>query len=72
MAHLRPKYGVEGQEGQEPTPDPEKGRELISEMVRELACIDLMLEPIMPETSGRIIAAIVANKKPANLFPRKE
>ncbi len=52
--------------------DPEKGKELIRVMVRELAFIDEMLEPIMPETSGKIIAAIMANKKPTNLFPRKE
>ncbi len=52
--------------------EPERGRALIEEMVHELAAIDLMLEPIMPDTSGKIIAAIIANKKPENLFPRKE
>jgi methionyl-tRNA synthetase len=52
--------------------DPEKGRELIEVMVRELAFIDEMLEPILPATSGKIIEAIMANKKPENLFPRKE
>jgi methionyl-tRNA synthetase len=52
--------------------DPEKGRELIKAMVRELAFIDQMLEPILPQTSGKIIEAIMANKKPENLFPRKE
>jgi methionyl-tRNA synthetase len=52
--------------------DPAKGKELIAAMVRELAFIDEMLEPIMPETSAKIIAAISANKKPENLFPRKE
>ena len=52
--------------------DPEKGKKLIEELVHELAAIDLMLEPIMPETSRRIIKAIMANKKPENLFPRKE
>lgn len=52
--------------------DPEKGRDLIEKMVRELAFIDEMLEPIMPQTSAKIIEAIMANKKPVNLFPRKE
>lgn len=52
--------------------DAAKGKKLIEELVRELAAIDLMLEPIMPETSKKIIEAIMANKKPENLFPRKE
>ena len=52
--------------------DPAKGKELIEVMVRELAFIDEMLEPILPATSGKIIEAIMANKKPENLFPRKE
>ncbi len=52
--------------------DPEKGKGIITELVRELAFIDEMLEPLLPRTSGAIIQAIVANKKPENLFPRKE
>jgi methionyl-tRNA synthetase len=52
--------------------DPERGRELIVELVKELAAIDLMLEPLLPATSQKIIDAIMANKKPENLFPRKE
>ncbi|HEY5382940.1 MAG TPA: methionine--tRNA ligase [Candidatus Paceibacterota bacterium] len=52
--------------------DPERGRELIAELVRELAAIDLMLEPLLPQTSQKIIDAIMANKKPANMFARKE
>jgi methionyl-tRNA synthetase len=52
--------------------DQKKGKELIEEMVRELAFIDEMLEPVLPETSRKIIEAIMANKKPENLFPRKE
>lgn len=52
--------------------DPEKGRELITDLVKELAAIDLLLEPFMPETSKKIINAIVANKKPENLFLRKD
>lgn len=52
--------------------DAAKGKALIAELVKELAYIDLMLEPILPETSKKIIEAIVANKKPENLFPRKD
>jgi methionyl-tRNA synthetase len=52
--------------------DPERGRALIEELVRELAAIDQMLEPIMPATSRKIIEAIMANKKPENLFLRKD
>lgn len=52
--------------------DVEKGRAMIAALVHELAAIDLMLEPIVPETSKKIIEAIMANKKPENLFPRKD
>jgi methionyl-tRNA synthetase len=52
--------------------DPEKGRAIITELVHELAAIDLMLEPLIPQTSKKIIEAIVANQKPENLFPRKD
>ena len=52
--------------------DPEKGKQLIAELVHELAFIDQMLEPILPTTSGAIIEAVMGNYKPENLFPRKE
>lgn len=52
--------------------DPERGRELITNLVKELAAVDLLLEPFMPQTSQKIIDAIVANKKPENLFARKD
>ncbi len=52
--------------------DAERGRAMITELVKELAAIDLMLEPIVPETSKKIIEAIMANKKPENLFPRRD
>lgn len=52
--------------------DVSKGKQIIEELVHELASIDLMLEPIMPMTSKLIIEAIMANKKPDNLFPRKD
>jgi len=52
--------------------DPARGTELITDLVHELAAIDLMLEPILPQTSKKIIDAIMANKKPENLFLRKD
>lgn len=52
--------------------EPERGQQMITDMVKELAAIDLMLEPFMPNTSKIIIEAIMANKKPENLFPRKD
>jgi methionyl-tRNA synthetase len=52
--------------------NPEEGKELIAALVVELAFIDQMLEPLMPQTSKKIIDAIVANKKPDNLFARKD
>ncbi len=52
--------------------DVEKGKAIITELVVELAFIDQMLEPILPATSKKIIKAIMANKKPENLFPRKD
>jgi methionyl-tRNA synthetase len=52
--------------------DPEGGKRIITELVRELAAIDRMLEPLLPDTSKKIIEAITQNKKPENLFPRKE
>jgi methionyl-tRNA synthetase len=52
--------------------DPEKGRELIASCVRELAAIDLLIEPFMPATAKKIIDAIMANQKPETLFVRKD
>ncbi len=52
--------------------DAERGGELIAELVQELAAIDLLLEPLLPQTSKKIIEAVMANKKPEPLFPRKE
>jgi len=52
--------------------DPAAGNKLIGELVVELARINRMLVPFLPQTSKKIKDAIVANKKPENLFPRKE
>ncbi len=52
--------------------NPEEGKELILALTQELYGIAQMLEPFMPETSSKIKQAIVENKKPENLFARKE
>jgi methionyl-tRNA synthetase len=49
-----------------------EGQRLIGDAVRTLYSIVLQLKPFMPRTSDIIEEAILANKKPANLFPRKE
>jgi methionyl-tRNA synthetase len=50
--------------------DPEQGKEMIRVATQELYRIACMLEPHLPNTSLTVKAAIVANKKPENLFPR--
>lgn len=51
--------------------DKEKSMKLISEYVTLLYRIALMLEPLLPSTSAKIIECIKANKKPTNaLFPK--
>lgn len=52
--------------------EPEKGRVIIAECANELYAIARLLQPFMPTTSDTLKAAILANKKPENLFPRKE
>jgi methionyl-tRNA synthetase len=52
--------------------DLERGKGLITELVKELAAIVVMLEPIIPTKARVIWEAIKENKKPTNLFPRKE
>lgn len=52
--------------------DIEKGKELITDLVRRLSFVALLLQPIMPATSQTIKDAIKANKKPENLFSRKD
>lgn len=48
------------------------GKKLITQLVTELYDIVCMLEPFLPETHRIIKEAILSNKKPTNLFPRKE
>lgn len=52
--------------------NPEEGRELILALTQELYTIGRMLNPFMSETSKIIKDAVVANKKPENLFARKD
>lgn len=53
--------------------DLEKGKKIISDLVLQLHKISLMLIPILPLTSERIIHCIKANKTPeAPLFSRKD
>jgi methionyl-tRNA synthetase len=52
--------------------NPEEGKELILALTQELYGIGRMLNPFMPETSKIIKQAIVENKKPRNLFARKD
>lgn len=52
--------------------DLEAGKALIAELARELYMTVRLLTPFMPETSEKIKATILANKKPETLFPRKE
>ena len=52
--------------------EPEKGQALIKELATELYEVVRMLKPLMPETNKTIKETILANKKPENLFPRKE
>lgn len=52
--------------------NPEEGKELIAALALELYGIARMLNPFMPETGKAIKEAVLTNKKPANLFPRKD
>jgi methionyl-tRNA synthetase len=50
----------------------EEGKREIEKLVRHIAKIAAHLEPAMPQTATAIKAAVRANKKPENLFPRLE
>lgn len=50
--------------------DPEKGKQIISELAAELYRVAALLAPLMPQTSERIKETVVANKKPETLFAR--
>jgi methionyl-tRNA synthetase len=50
--------------------EPEKGQEMIKELVTELHTIAVLMEPFIPKTTELIKKAVLENKKPENLFPR--
>ncbi|MDE2071313.1 MAG: methionine--tRNA ligase [Patescibacteria group bacterium] len=52
--------------------NPEQGKKIILELTQELYIIGRMLNPFMPATNEAIKKAVVENKKPENLFPRKD
>ncbi len=52
--------------------DPEAGKNLILNLTQELYIIGRMLNPIMPAANEAIKKAVIDNKKPENLFPRKD
>ena len=52
--------------------DKDAGIEMIRQMVTQIVHIGKLIEPIMPDTSKKIIDAVRENKKPENLFARKD
>lgn len=50
----------------------EEGKQIIAQLVNHLAMIAIHLAPVMPETAEKIMAAVRENKKPENLFSRKD
>lgn len=52
--------------------DPEAGRRIIADMVREVYVVGRLLEPFMPKTARIIMDTVRENKKPGTMFPRIE
>ena len=52
--------------------DKERGMKMLSLLADKIFVLGLMLKPIIPGTAQIILESVVANKKPTNLFPRKE
>ncbi len=52
--------------------DRAQGEDVIRDLVREVYVIAKSLQSFLPQTSEKILEAIKENKKPENLFPRKE
>jgi methionyl-tRNA synthetase len=51
---------------------PDKAKEIIRSLLKDLLEVASKIEPFMPETAARIQAAILNNTKPGILFPKKE
>jgi len=52
--------------------DREAAAEIIKDQVLKIDLITRMLAPFMPETAAKIAQAVAENKKPENLFTRKD
>ena len=52
--------------------NPAVGKAIIQELVLEVHHIAQLLKPFMPDTAKEVENAVLANKKPENLFPRLE
>lgn len=50
--------------------DPEAAKAILRELRTDLLRVGQLLEPMMPQASATIRAAVRANQKPANIFPR--
>jgi methionyl-tRNA synthetase len=52
--------------------EPEKAKQIIRELVEGVHEVGCLLAPHLPSTSKKIVDAVLANKKPENMFPRIE
>ncbi len=52
--------------------DPEKAKEILTNLRQSLFVIAVLLKPFMPVTAERIASAVQTNQKPENLFARLE
>jgi len=52
--------------------EPEKAKEIISNLRDSVFTISVLLKPFMPSTADIIATAVQKNEKPENLFPRLE
>ena len=52
--------------------DQEEGKKMIEELLTDIYWVGKIVEPTMPDTSKKIFEALEENKKPENLFPRKD
>jgi methionyl-tRNA synthetase len=72
LEHIWRKVWDLDKEIQDAKPWESKDKEVINSLLTKLYSIARMLNVFMPETSAKIKQAIKENKKPENLFPRKD
>ena len=72
MNHIWAEIGELDKEIQDKKPWETKDKEIISNMVTQLAHIGASLKAFMPKTSEKILEAIKNNKLESGLFPRKD